>query len=70
MKENHTTEAVYSTVEDKNITKTLGDSEIWNECYHKDELPSNFKGYKYLFLFKGLTPVVCKGKPKKCSFNN
>jgi len=48
---------VYSSIEDKDIEKNLNDSPIWQQCYHKEDLPEGFSGFEYKIAFDGLKPV-------------
>lgn len=50
-------EIIYSSIEDKNIEKDINNSPIWQQCYHLDDLPEDFKGFEYKIAFDGLKPV-------------
>ena len=55
------TEQVCSKTHDKKVKHNLGDSPIWDECKHLDELTDEEKvsgeWYCYDIKFEGTTPV-------------
>lgn len=63
-KEALVTNKVYSKINDKNIKKDISGSPIWNDCFHKSDLPERFSGFVYSIAFDGTTPVQVKGVKK------
>ena len=57
-------EYVYSEIFDKNFSNNLKNNKVWENCYHKEDKPSNFSGYEYKVGFQGLTPVQVMGLKK------
>ncbi len=54
-------ERVFSPILDKHLQLNMQDSNIWNNCFHEEDVEEKKTGYPriycYRIKFKGLTPV-------------
>jgi hypothetical protein len=59
MKQELTTVDIYSPIHDNKIKSNISGSEIWNECYHEDELSKDKRKemFRYTMKFSGTKPV-------------
>lgn len=52
-------EEVFSTIEDKSLATTLGNSKIWEKAKHVEDVTSeDGSGFLYTMLFDGTVPVA------------